>query len=348
MSTESQQFPPDAAELQVPDVETAARLMRQHRPELFPVMASVRRSYLDHFGDEYEELIQRTQDALALSFARMATRHGNWGQDLHHYHNEFHAQELLNGRIAKIRLERGWGAVDAVDWLLLALFATCHDLRQRETPDPTQEIGTNERASIAETFRILDRAHFNRERDHDFYSTLGYMIAGSTFDARPLPFNTAEVVSAGGCLAPKLVHDLEVGSAEFSSETELKRCTRLMLIAADIDTANVGEPFGALASSSIRLAREREMRSGRSLLAPESGPPVYEFLTEGQERYFFKLHRFVSELGDSVFGHSKKLNAPKVQQQTRRMLAEFGNKLKPGVTGQQLIDKYAAFARELG
>lgn len=344
----AQQFPPDATELQVPDVETAARLMRQHRPELFPVMAEVRRSYLEYFGPQHEATIARTQDALALGFARMAVRHGNWGQDLHDYHNEFHAQELLNGRIAKIRLERGWAALEAVDWLLLGLFATCHDLRQRETPDPNQEIGTNERASIAETFRILDRCAFQRERDHDFYTTLGYMIAGSTFDARPLPFNTAEVVSAGGCLAPKLVYDLEVGSAEFTSEAELKRCTRLMLVAADIDTANVGEPFSALAASAVRLAKEREMRSGRSLRAPESGPPVFEFLTEGQERYFFKLHRFVSDLGESVFGHIKRDNADKVRAQTRRMQAAFGSKLKPGVTGLQLIDQFVEFAREAG
>lgn len=348
MSVEPQQFPPDVTETKVPDVETAARLMRQHRPELLPVMAEVRRSFVEHFGAQWEDAIARTQDALALSFARLAVRHGNWGQDLHDYHNEFHAQELLNGRIAKLRVERGWGALEAVDWLLLALFATCHDLRQRETPDPNQEIGTNERASIAESFRILDRCGFRRERDHDFYTTLGYMIAGSTFDARPLPFNTAEVVSAGGCLAPKLVHDLEVGSAEFSSEEELKRCTRLMLLSADIDTANVGEPFGALAASAVRLAKEREMRSGRSLHAPESGPPVFDFLTDGQERYFFKLHRFVSELGESVFGHIKRDNADKVRTQTRRMQTAFGHRLKPGVTGSQLIERYVEFAREQG
>lgn len=348
MTVESMQYPPDAAELRVPDVDCAARLMRVQRPDLLAVMAETARSFLDHFGSSWVPMLERAQAALGLSFARMASRHGTWGNDVHQYHNELHSLELLHGRIAKIRLERGWAALDAVDWLLLALFATCHDLRQRETPDPTQEIGTNERASIAEAFRILDASGFDRARDHDFYTTLGYMIAGSTFDARPLPFNTAEVVSAGGCLAPKLVHDLELGSAEFSSEAELHRCTRLMLVAADIDTANVGEPFSALAKSAIRLAQEREMRAGRSLHAPESGPPVYEFLTEGQERYFFKLHRFVSPLGSAVFGVSKDANAAKVRLQTRRMHGLFGHRLKPGVTGQELIVAFERVALELG
>lgn len=347
MPVESMQYPPDAAELKVPNVETAARLMREHRPDLFPVMHEVGRSFLQCYGEHWQPALQRTLDALALSFARMASRHGSWGDDQHQYHNEGHALELLHGRIAKVRVERGWSVLDAEDWLLLALFATCHDLRQRETPDPTQEIGSNERASIAETFRILDASGFSREQDQDFYTTLGYMIAGSTFDARPLPFNTAEVVSAGGCLAPKLVHDLEVGSAEFTSETALARCSKLMLISADIDTANVAEPFSALAASAVRLAQEREMRSGRSINAAESGPPVYEFLTEGQERYFFKLHRFVSKLGNEVFGHCKDANAPKVRLQTRKLHALFGHRLKPGVTGQQLIDAFVRVASDL-
>lgn len=347
MPVESMQYPPDAAELKVPDVDAAAQLMRERRPDLFPVMHEVGRSFLEFYGASWQPLLLRTLDAVALSFARMASRHGSWGNDLHQYHNEGHSLELLHGRIAKIRVERGWGVLDAVDWLLLALFATCHDLRQRETPDPTQEIGANERASIAETFRILDAAGFHRDDDQDFYATLGYMIAGSTFDARPLPFNTAEVVSAGGCLAPKLVHDLEVGSAEFTSEEALHRCSKLMLIAADIDTANVAEPFSALAASAVRLAQEREMRSGRSIQAPESGPPVYEFLTEGQERYFFKLHRFVSPLGNEVFGHCKDANAPKVRLQTRKLHALFGHKARPGVTGQQLIDAFVKVAAEL-
>jgi hypothetical protein len=339
------QFPKDAIELTVPDAASASTLIAARRPDLFPVMHETARAYVEHFGVGRQPMLKRTLDALALAMARMGMRHGSWGKDQHQYHNEGHVLELMVGRLSRIRMERGWVALDAEDWLLLALFSACHDLRQRETPDPTREIGTNEQASIAEAFRILDVCGFDRANDQDFYSTLGYMIAGSTFDARPLPYNTAEVVSAGGCLAPKLVHDLAIGSAEFTSDEALHRCTKLMLIAADLDTANVAEPFPSFTSSSARLACEREMRAGRSMQAPESATPVFEFLTDGQERYFFKLHRFVSDIGREVFGAGKTINAPKIKVLCEEMRVKFGGRLKPGTTGQSLVDEFLNLAQ---
>lgn len=345
MAQATVQYPADAIELSVPDPLVAADLLRARRPDLFPVMDDTTAAFIDQFGERYKPLLTHTLDALAVATARMGMRHGSWGKDLHQYHNEGHVLELLIGRLARIRLELGWGCLEAEEWLMLALFSACHDLRQRETPDPSHEIGTNEQASITEAFRILDASGFNRAIEHDFYATLGYMIAGSTFDARPLPYNTAEVVSAGGCLAPKLVRDLEVGAAEFTSQAALFRCTKLMLIAADLDTANVAEPFLAFTASSARLAGEREMRAGRSLEAIESALPVFEFLTEGQDRYFFKLHRFVSDLGQTVFGMGKSINADKVTRQSQLMRKHFGPKLQTGVTGRMLVDQYLAFAQ---
>ncbi len=55
------------------------------------------------------------------------------------------------------------------------------------------------------------------------------------------------------------------------------------------------EPFHQFATSAENLCREREMLSGRSLDAGESALPVLGFLTDGQDRFFFDLHRFQSD-----------------------------------------------------
>lgn len=341
-----ERFPPDAAEAAVPDVDSATQLLRDSRPDLFAVLAEVRERYLEHFGDTHQRAIELTGRALALSFVRMATRHGSWGTDHHHYHNEAHALELLNGRLARVRLTRGWEVLDADAWLQLSLFATCHDLRQREHTDYDSLVGNNEKASIAETHRILLAAGFDREIDADYFFNLGCMIAGSTFDARPAPFNTAESVSSGGSLAPSVVREMR--SMITAEDHALARTAELMLIAADLDTANVGEPYAALAGSSVRLVLEREMRSQRSVDTPASAAPVFDFLTVGQERYFFDLHRFVSHLGSEVFGQGKDANAPKVRAQTVRMRAAFADRLgEPTLVGRTLIQHFLEGAEEL-
>ena len=175
------------------------------------------------------------------------------------------------------------------------------------------------------------------------------MIAGSTFDARPAapsPFNTAEMASSGGSLAPKLSARLSEAGAE--ADPAFARCARLMLVAADMDTANVGEPFVSLAGSAVRLVQEREQRAGRALDAGESAQPVFEFLTHGQERYFFELHRFVSPIGLEVFGAGKALNEPKMHWHRGRMQQLFPDGPAPGRTGQDVIDAFLRLAHEAG
>ena len=345
------QFPADATEHRVRDLRYASVALREHRPDLAAIMAQVGLSCLAHFGEQHASLLRRSQDALALSFVRMSMRHGSWARDLHEYHNEMHALELLNGRLSRLRLALGWQALELCDWLLLSLFATCHDLRQRESVSYWHEIGANERASIAETFRILDTVGFSREHDREFYICLGLMIAGSTFDARPTnpsPYNTAELASSGGSLAPKLIAEMAGGRTPEQWDADLTRRVRLMMVAADLDTANVGEPFVSLASSAVRLVQEREKRAGRALAATESAQPVFEFLTDGQERYFFELHRFVSPIGTEVFGMGKQMNADKVRLQSTRMRARFPGGPAPGQTGQDVIDAFLLFADEIG
>ncbi len=205
-------------------------------------------------------------------------------------------------------------------------------------------IGANERASTEEMLRILDTSGFDRERDADLYVALELMIAGSTFDARAPgggAYNAAELVQSGGALAAKLDVKLDKHRPGWRADPALVRGHRLALIAADLDTANVADTFAAFAANGENLCREREMLSGRSLDAGESALPALGFLTDGQDRFFFDLHRFNSDLGHAAFDAGKQANAPLLKALTlgvRARLAVGG----PPATGRQVIDAYRA------
>jgi hypothetical protein len=128
------------------------------------------------------------------------------------------------------------------------------------------------------------------------------------------------------------------------ADPQLVRATELALIASDLDTANVGERFAELAASAARLAAEREMRSGRALSSADSGKPVLGFLTDGQERYFFDLHRYCSALGNAVFGKGKEFNAPRVRGLAAALRARFGSRPAGSYTGREVIDAHLALA----
>lgn len=358
------QFEPDACERVHASVVDAHALLRERRPDLPPVMATVGASFLKFFGSSYAPLLRHTQDALGLSFVRMATRHGSWGDDVHTYHNEEHALELLNGRLARTRLQLGWGGLEAEEWLLLALFSNCHDLRQREKLDYQNSIGANERASIAETHRILRACGFCESEHAEFFDTLAWMIAGSTFDARPesiehgrvhqqsdavgiASVNKPTVINSGGSLSSSLSRKFIAKHPNYLNDPILRRRARLILVSADLDTANVGEPFMALVDSSARLVREREMRNGRDLSQPNSAQHVIEFLTDGQELYFFKLHRFVSDIGRDVFGLGKTLNSHKLKRLTDQIRLRFPSSVLQHSSGDQVIQEFIRCASEL-
>ena len=178
-------------ELQLPDVASAQRLVELRRPDFAELLASRRDRLLSAFGTSLREALDRTELALTLGLARFGVRHGTWGTDYHHYHNENHALEVLDGRLGRLMDQIGLDALTGPDWPALSMFATCHDLRQRETLDFRHPIGNNEAASVAETARILDLAGFDPVRDRGLYLAMQMMIAGSTFDARrPRPRTT--------------------------------------------------------------------------------------------------------------------------------------------------------------
>jgi hypothetical protein len=250
----------------------------------------------------------------------------------------------------RLRDSLGLQALSLREWCALMLFGAGHDLRQREAPQLVDGVGANERASIEEALRILDVCGFSRERDADLYAALELMIAGSTFDARPAPggyqYNAADLVQSGGALASRLDQLLDIRCPDWRSRPALVAAQKLALIAADLDTANVAEPFAKFAKTAENLCREREMLSGRSLDAGESALPVLAFLTEAQDRFFFELHRFQSEAGMSAFGPGKDANAPKLKALCMGVRARIAMQ-GPPQTGEQVIETYRATLADL-
>ncbi len=348
-----QNFPPDAVELQLADPAQARREIESRRADILLLLAQRRGVLADAFGAETAWQWDKAEAALCLSLCRLALRHGRFGRDFHQYHNESHALELLERRLGRMIGQLGPEALSGGDWIALSLFATCHDLRQRENLDTGHPIGSNEAASIAETHRILDRCGFDRNEDHELYLALEVMIAGSTFDARPAPidrsrYNTAEVIHTGGPLAPHLEREVEKINPSWREEPGLRRALDLALIASDLDTANVGESFVDLCDSAARLAGEREMRSGRSLDHVESGAPMLSFLSTGQERYFFELHRFCSELGARVYAPGKEANAEKVRALSKQLRERFAAQgQQASFTGTEVLDVQRELAWQL-
>ena len=333
-------YGPDAIERALPDADAARRLLLQHRPDIPPRLEAMVARITQGTGDA------RHLDAALLGLARLGLRHGAFGDDPHDYHNEDHVLELAERRLGRVLDELGTDALPPRDALALLVFAACHDLRQREPFDVPGPIGGNEAASIAETFRILAACGFDPVADRDQFLALELMIAGSTFDPRPLPHPDGEelATAAGGSLARSLGIWLDGDRPEWSAEPAARRGERLGRLAADLDTANVGEAFPHLAESALRLCRERERRAGRALARAASGPTCLGFLSRGQTHYFFELHRFCSREGERVFGAQKAANGPGVRRVSQRLLARFED--VPPASGQAVLDAFAALCAE--
>jgi len=347
---ERQHYFADAIEQSVSEVAHAREQVRLRAPEFDAFLAQRAADYTAAFGSEGEHLKQISMDALRVAYVRFAMRHGTWGEDLHQYHNEHHAMEIMDRRIGRLCSVVGPQALSPQEWLLLTLFGSMHDLRQRESPNFERPVGANESASIDEGKRILIACGLDEQHDQEFLTCLEMMIAGSTFDTRlhkPMLLTAAEATTAVGALAPTIVKELKKAVPEWESDPVLRRRVRLTLLASDLDTANVGEPLRLLGESAVRLCLERESRCGRPALAEDSALPCLQFLTAGQERYFFDLHRFYSDLGERAFGPQKASNGPLVYEISRRMHERFGVVPAPGVTGREVIDQFVNLTQTL-
>ena len=314
----TREYPPDETERELPDVAAArARLGAKAQP-MDQLRASLRTALTSLLRNPAEEaLFTRAADAALLGYARLALRHGSLGKDFHPYHNETHVLDLCGPRLDRLLQAIGANALELPQWLSLLLFGACHDLRQREAARLIDGVGANERASWEESQRILDACGLGAQAEPVLWTALELAIAGSTFDARPLPaqgaLNAADLVHSGGALAARLDHVLDKREPQWRNDPRIVAAWKVALIAADLDTANVSEDFERFAASGENLCREREMLAGRALAAGESAQPVLAFLGDGQSRFFFDLHRFNSEAGIAAFDAGKQANAPRLK-----------------------------------
>jgi len=326
-------YSPDDCERALPDVE-AARKMFAERGSDIPARLS---AIVARIGAD-----ARTLDAVTLATARLGLRHGSFGQDFHDYHNENHVLEIAERRLGHLLDANPGGALGVLECSALLLFAACHDLRQREPYDVPGPVGGNEAASLSEAFRILDGCGFDRQHDRPMYVALELMIAGSTFDASPSPPadpHGGDLASvAGGALARGLGLWLDAEVGAWRIDPDARRGERLGRVAADLDTANVGEDFPLFCESALRLCREREMRSGRDLKKPESAAPVLGFLAPGQLHYFFDLHSFCSREGEHAFGPQKLANAERLRFSSGTLSKRFAR--NPAGNGAAVITAF--------
>lgn len=332
-------FPADDVERALPDTSGARARLAIARPDILEFIQRRRERLLNHFGPASRDEIDRASAAFVLGTARLGLRHGHFSNDFHDYHNEGHVMELAQRRLNACERQLGLSAMPLSDWLTLALFAACHDLRQRERADVPGPIGGNEAASAAEALRILDVCGYDRDRDRNLYVALELAIAGSTFGLfAPAADNPAEAVFGGGALARYLPAWLDQAVPEWRGDPAIEHGLILARIAADLDTANAGEPFAELADSAIRLCREHEMRAQRDLHAPASGATCLRFLSDGQDRFFFDLHRFCSREGERVFGQGKAANAARVRAVSAALRAQFA--AAPPADGAAVLAAY--------
>jgi hypothetical protein len=346
-------YPADATEHLLPDAASALSLIARKLPELMPRLRARHAQWSQRFGPVGDGRVAGIEAALAMGVARLGLRHGRFGSDFHAYHNEGHALDLLLARIDALYAHPAAAALGHEDWLCLELFAALHDLRQREHGGHEAPVGANEAASIAESVRILEACGFRVEREPHLLRALELMIAGSTFDARPAPSpldpdgadNSAEIAAGGGALAPRLpqwVAQLAPGTAELSCT---RRGLHLACIAADLDTANVGESFESLLRSACELAEEREMRAGRRLGAAVSADPCRDFLLNAQTRYLEDLHRFASAEGEAWLGQQKQHNMPRMRALVSR-LAHPDTAFHRAACGAEVLRAFIDSARE--
>lgn len=328
----------DASEAALPNASAARRLLQEHRPDIITrLQACIEKVAV---GIEFHRYL----DAALLGTARLGLRHGRFGTDFHHYHNENHVLDLAERRLNQLIGVTGLDSLPAQDWLALILFATCHDLRQRETLSAPGPVGGNEAASVAETFRILDSCGFHRDADRHLYVALELMIAGSTFDPRLAEASPDTTNLTGGALARSFGLWLDGVKPAWREDADARRGERLGRLAADIDTANVGESFSLLGQSALQLVEEQLMRRGLSPEQSESAAHALNFLSSGQQHYFFDLHRFSTREAERVFGPQKQANSEKVLSTATRLIAHFAE--TPAENGKAVMSVFARLCAE--
>lgn len=234
------------------------------------------------------------QQCMTVAYARMAVRNGQLSDNPRSYHNEVHINDILQ-RIYYCA-EHSGGELTPDRLALLCYFAACHDLRQSEPriPDEAALVGANEIASFHEAKRIIDSVGKSDLWDAHHLLLLKTMIEGSTFGSggkRSKNFFQ-------GNLAKYLLDQLQ-----FSDQQD----EQLVLLACDLDTANVSLPLDEFAASAVNIYDELRSHHDANLSA-------HQFFSSQQRIYFFEQQMFHADLTQALFQTHKLKNSDKLLQ----------------------------------
>jgi len=264
------------------------------------------------------------QPAMIIAYSRMALRNGILSDKPRAYHNESHINDLLERLMLCSKFKISQSISDS-GWQLLSFFAATHDLRQtepRKKPIDDSLVGANETASFQEASRIVKLTRLDKQWSGQQIELLKTMIHGSTFGTdRKRSINFFQ-----GNLAMQLL----------KNQTQLTDQDRqLVLLACDIDTANVSLSITQYANSTVKIFKELKSHQNSSIYA-------HEFFSEQQRMYFFELQQFQSEIGQHIFEPMKQKNRNKITQ-----LYQSIKDLDPHLSDKQIIQCFKSTAEQL-
>lgn len=309
-------WPMDDIERRIPDVAAAEEYLSGRDVRVLQKIRERHAEVINEFGAGVAELPQTGYRVSVVCLARMSLRHGSDAERQRDYHNEGHLLDVLDQmrHISRYQPEQrlhseplpdegtGLRRLGPLSSLCLAVFAAAHDIRQSEIGYDDDGVGHNERASADECMRILMIAGLDYDRHRHIFQLLRWMIHGSTFYTTTQSFDVLCVQP--GALAPVIASQI-IERGQSIGQLSAAEAADLILLASDIDTANVAEPIDEYARQSVRMCREanrhRDLKGGDQL----ASHAVFEFLTSGQEQYFFRQQRFYSQLAQNAFTAAK-------------------------------------------
>lgn len=231
--------------------------------------------------------------AMSIAYARMAVRNGSLNSNPRSYHNELHINDLL---LRVMYCAKHYEQHLSPNGLaILSYFAACHDLRQDETKDETNPlslVGSNEKVSFEEAQRIAESLGESRLWSAHHLLLLKTMIEGSTFGSggkRSKNFFQ-------GNLAKHLLEQLALPN---------KNDEQLVLLACDLDTANVSLPISEFAQSAVHIYDELVSHQQATISA-------HQFFSQQQKIYFFEQQTFNADISQDLFAAHKQLNSQKL------------------------------------
>ncbi len=281
---------PDQTELQINSFEKAIETLSCFPPN---------HHKLKHWNlwckDTFSSETWQTQllESMTIAYARMALRNGILSKNPRSYHNEYHINDLLL-RIMYCA-DRDASELSNEGLAVLCFFAACHDLRQaepRKLDTDDSLVGANETASYHEAVRIIELTNQKTSNnslwnEHNLL-LLKTMIEGSTFGSggkRSKNFFQ-------GNLAKHLLNQLNL-----QNEVD----NQLVLLACDLDTANVSLPIAQFAESAIHIYDELVSHQNAQISA-------HYFFCQQQNIYFFEQQSFHAKLTQKWFQPHKDNN----------------------------------------